>query len=37
MNCAFLTGKEAPFVAALRELASGEDLCVVGEPTFQEF
>jgi len=37
MNCAFLTGTEAPFLHAMSELAAGEDLCVVGEPTFQEF
>ncbi len=37
MNCAFLTGTEAAFVDAMRELAQGDDLCVVGEPRFQEF
>jgi uncharacterized YigZ family protein len=37
MNCAFLTGTEGPFLAAMSELAAGEDLCVVGEPAFKEF
>ncbi|MCI1998589.1 MAG: YigZ family protein [Olsenella sp.] len=34
MNCAFPTGREGAFVSAMRELANGEDLCVVGEPAF---
>lgn len=37
LNCAFLSGDEQRFVAAMRELAQGEDLCLVGEPTFAEF
>ncbi len=34
MNCVFVTGDE---VSAMLELANGEDLCRVGEPTFAEF
>ena len=37
LNCAFLAGEEERFVAAMRELANGEDLCLVGEPSFSEF
>ena len=37
LNCAFLSGDEQRFVAAMRELAQGEDLCLVGEPSFAEF
>ena len=37
LTVAFLSGMEAPFVAAMRDLAAGEDLCEVGEPTFGEF
>ena len=33
----FPAGSEGPFVAALRELAGGEDLCRVGEPRYLEF
>lgn len=33
----FLAGEEVRFTDAMRELAGGEDLCVVGEPAFQEF
>ena len=36
LTFAFRAGEEAAFVAALRELAAGEDLCVVGEPSFSE-
>lgn len=34
---AFRAGEEAAFVDELRELASGADLCEVGEPAFDEF
>jgi uncharacterized YigZ family protein len=37
MNCAFPTGAEGAFLRAMSELSGGEDLCVVGEPAFQEF
>ncbi|MBP3885217.1 MAG: YigZ family protein, partial [Olsenella sp.] len=37
MNCAFPTGTEGAFLHAMCDLSGGEDLCVVGEPTFQEF
>ena len=37
MNCVFVTGDEAAFTSAMLELANGEDLCRVGEPTFAEF
>ena len=37
LNCAFLSGQEARFVAAMRELMAGEDVCLVAEPTFSEF
>lgn len=37
LNCAFLSGDERRFVAGMRELAAGEDLCLVGEPRFGEF
>ena len=37
LTIAFLSGAELPFVAAVRDLAAGEDLCKVGEPTFGEF
>ena len=33
----FRTGDEQAFVAAMRDFANGEDLCVVGEPVFGEF
>lgn len=36
LTSVFRTGEEARFVDAMRELASGEDLCVVGEPIFAE-
>lgn len=37
LTCVFRAGDEARFVDALRELACGEDLCRVGNPTFSEF
>ncbi len=37
LTCAFKSGTEAPFVAAVRELANGEDLARPGEPRFSEF
>ncbi len=37
LTCAFLAGDEERFVASMRELANGEDLCLVGQPTFAEF
>ena len=37
MNCVFVTGDEVAFASAMLELANGEDLCRVGEPTFAEF
>ena len=37
LACAFKSGTEAPFVAAMRELACGEDLARLGEPRFSEF
>ncbi len=37
LTCAFKSGTEAPFVAAVRELANGEDLACPGEPRFAEF
>lgn len=37
LTCAFKSGTEAPFVAAVRELANGEDLARPGEPRFAEF
>lgn len=37
LTCAFKSGAEAPFVAAVRELANGEDLARPGEPRFSEF
>ncbi|MDO4538738.1 MAG: YigZ family protein [Coriobacteriales bacterium] len=36
ITAVFRTGEETRFVDAMRELASGEDLCVVGEPRFAE-
>lgn len=36
ITCAFRTGEESRFVDALTELANGEELCVVGEPSFAE-
>ncbi len=37
LTCAFRAGEEQRFVASMRELANGEELCQVGEPTFSEF
>ena len=37
LTCVFVAGDEARFVAAMREMANGEDLCLVGKPTFSEF
>lgn len=37
LTCRFRAGEEEPFVAALRELAAGEELARVGEPRFAEF
>ena len=36
LTIAFRAGEEARFVDAMRELAAGEDLCLVGEPVFAE-
>ncbi len=36
VTAVFRTGTEERFVAAMRELANGEDLCMVGEPAFSE-
>lgn len=36
LTTVFPAGTEQRFVDAMRELANGEDLCVVGEPTFAE-
>lgn len=37
LTCAFRTGEEQRFVSAMRELANGEDLCLIGAPTFSDF
>ncbi len=37
LSCVFRAGEEAPFVAAVRELAAGEELARAGEPRFAEF
>ena len=37
LTCAFRAGDEGAFVAAVTELANGEDLCRVGEPSFSRF
>ena len=37
LTCAFLAGDEARFVASMTELMGGEDVCLVGEPSFSEF
>lgn len=34
LTCAFRAGEETRFLDAMRELAAGEELCLVGEPTF---
>lgn len=36
LTCVFRTGEECRFVSAMNELSQGEELCVVGEPTFAE-
>lgn len=36
ITSAYRTGEEVRFVDAMRELANGEDLCVMAEPTFAE-
>lgn len=35
MDCSFPAGQEAAFVAAMRELMAGEDVCLVGQPRFE--
>ncbi len=37
INSVFLSGTEGTFLGTMKELANGEDLCTVGEPTFAEF
>lgn len=37
LTCAFKAGTEAPFLAAVTELANGEELARAGEPRFAEF
>ena len=37
LSLAFRAGEEAAFVAAMRELANGRDLCRVSAPEFAEF
>ena len=37
LSCVFRAGDEERFVAAVRELAGGEDLARAGEPRFSEF
>ena len=37
LTCAFRSGQEEAFVQALREYANGEELCRVGEPSFDEY
>ncbi len=37
LTLTFRSGDEAPFIAAVRELACGEDLARAGEPRFAEF
>ncbi|RVU98603.1 DUF1949 domain-containing protein [Coriobacteriales bacterium OH1046] len=37
LACAFPTGDESPFMEALRELASGEELARAGDPRFAAF
>ena len=37
LTCVFRDGDEVRFVSAMREFANGEDLCLVGEPSFAEF
>ena len=37
LTCAFRSGEEEPFIAALREYAAGDELARAGEPRFAEF
>ena len=37
LTCAFHTGDEEAFVAAVTDFANGDDICRVGEPGFAEF
>lgn len=37
LSLVFRAGEEAPFVAAMRELMAGQDVCLVGESVFDEF
>lgn len=37
LTCVFRSGEERRFVAAMTELMAGDDVCLVGEPTFSEF
>ncbi|MBQ9316794.1 MAG: YigZ family protein [Atopobiaceae bacterium] len=37
LTCAFQSGDEQRFVAAMIELMGGEDVCLVSEPSFAEF
>ena len=37
LTCAFLAGTEARFIAQMKELMNGEDVCKVAEPKFAEF
>ena len=37
LTCAFHTGDEKAFVAAVTDFANGDDICRVGEPGFAEF
>lgn len=37
LTCAFLSGDEQRFLAAMQELMGGEDVCLVSDPTFAEF
>ena len=37
LTCVFRNTDEVRFVGAMREFANGEDLCLVGEPSFAEF
>lgn len=37
LTCVFRAGEEERFVAAMRELAAGEDLCLVGEARFDRY
>ena len=37
LSLVFRAGEEAPFVAAMRELMAGQDVCLVGDPEFAEF